>query len=215
MKSKPITALPPTDARSDPALLRVRSLTLTRGERVLCRQLEFALDAGQILTISGRNGSGKTTLLRACAGLVLPARGTVLFEGCDALRLDSEQRRRMAYLGHADGLHPDLLAHEELRFAGLPRATIDTRLEAFGLSAARDLPTRALSSGQRRRLALARTFASAAALWILDEPINALDRDGVAAVSRLLGEHAAGGGAALLTTHQPLPELGGQTLDLG
>lgn len=196
-------------------MLRVRGLTLARGERVLCRRLDFALEAGEVLTVSGRNGSGKTTLLRACAGLVLPARGTVLFEGCDTRRLEPSQRRRLAYLGHADALHPDLLAREELRFAGLPPATAKTLLAAFGLAAAADLPTRALSSGQRRRLALARTFAGAAALWILDEPINALDRDGVAAVSRLIGEHAAGGGAVLLTTHQPLPELGGRTLDLG
>ena len=103
--------------------------------------------------------------------------------------------------------------------AGAPvtAATVMTVLERVGLSALANQPARLLSQGQRRRLGLGRLLLRPTTLWVLDEPLTGLDRQGVELVSHLLAEHLAGGGLAVLTTHQDLPGLGGvmRELDLG
>jgi heme exporter protein A len=122
----------------------------------------------------------------------------------------------VAYVGHANGIKDDLTPIENLRIAAalggrvLDDAAAIAALGMVGLSRCVDLPARVLSFGQRRRVALAGLMASGALLWILDEPLTGLDVDGVAIVERMIGDHVAAGGMAVMTTHQPLA-LGGLT----
>ena len=162
---------------------------------------DFTAKAGDIVWVRGGNGSGKTTLLRTLAGLAAPAAGRIELGG-----------ERAVYVGHANALKDDLGAAEALRFLlrldGLdPRPDqIDSALARFGLAHRRQVPVRALSQGQRRRVALARLCLRPGALaWLLDEPFDALDDEGAATLMALLVEHARGGGLAVLTSHVALP----------
>ncbi len=195
------------EANSPPATdtaLIVRGLECRRGERPLFTGLDFTAAAGAIVWVRGANGRGKTTLLRTLAGLSAPAAGTIVRRGAAATG-------RPLYLAHANALKDDLTVGESLAFLiGLhgdevrPEA-LAAALERFGMASRRDAPVRTLSQGQRRRVALARLAASARpALWLLDEPYDALDADGVATLDALLAAHAGGGGTVVLTSHLPL-----------
>lgn len=189
--------------------LLAHALAVERGGRPVLRDVSFALDAGEALLVGGRNGAGKTTLLRALAGLVPLAGGRLLWEGEDALADRTEHARRLAFLGHADALKPGLTARENLflhaRLGGLGAAAIGDGLRAVGLETLADVPAARLSAGQRRRLALARTFLRPAALVLLDEPATALDAASVAALGRLLAAHRARGGSVIASAHGTLP----------
>jgi heme exporter protein A len=192
-------------------LLRAAGLEGQRGERVLFRGLELNLEPGNIVWLRGRNGRGKTTLLRLLAGLASPAGGEIAFRGTALPKAGAAWRADMAYIGHANALKDDLSATEALRFiAGLrgrePDAkTVAQALARLGVADRARAAVRTLSQGQRRRVALARLALSITpALWLLDEPFDALDVDGIATLNTLLSEHAARGGAALLTSHQAL-----------
>jgi heme exporter protein A len=200
---------PPTFARNgtDP-VLRAQNLECLRGESLLFSGLSFGVFTGQILQIEGANGSGKTSLLRILAGLSPASEGEVLWRGENIARRRGAFFSEVAYLGHHLGLKAELTVRENLRFAfamnGLscPDETLEQALERVGLLDREDVPVRALSAGQRQRVALARMIASPAALWILDEPFTALDAAGVALVHRLLEAHAERDGLAVLTSHQ-------------
>jgi heme exporter protein A len=192
-------------------LLQVRSLSGQRGERRLFAGLDFSLSAGELIWLRGRNGRGKTTLLRLLAGLSTPAAGEIAVEGVPLRKAGAAWRTQMAYIGHANALKDDLSAAEALRFVAQlrgeapPAGAIDQALQRLGVESRRRAPVRTLSQGQRRRVALARLALPAPPrLWLLDEPFDALDDDGVEALNTLLAEHAARGGAVLLTSHQPL-----------
>lgn len=179
-------------------LLRTESLSVGRGDRVLLRELTFALGPGQLMHLRGRNGTGKTSLLEVLAGLRSPVSGTV-----------ERPAAGLHWLGHKNALNGDLSVLENLQFwsalqNGDPKP-IPAALERLGLSKLRHRPSRSLSAGQKRRAALARLLIAARPLWLLDEPLAALDVEGLAYVGGMLGEHLASGGAALLTSHQPLP----------
>jgi len=193
---------------SPPPCLTVISLAARRGERLLFRGLRLTLAPGQALWLRGRNGGGKTTLLRLLAGLGAPDAGEI--ERCEAL-----------FVGHANAMNDDLRAHEALRFAaalsGLEpdAAAVDAALARLGLARQRDAFVRTLSQGQRRRLALARlALPQTAPLWLLDEPFDALDDDGLFALQGLLAGHTQRGGSVLLASHQAPPDLMLDTLDL-
>jgi heme exporter protein A len=181
-------------------LLQAHALSGQRGERPLFIGLDLALHAGEVVWLRGRNGRGKTTLLRLLAGLSTPAAGKLAAGGAE-----------LAYIGHSNALKDDLSAAEALRFLAQLRGSapgadaIGRALQRLGVGACRHAPVRTLSQGQRRRVALARLALPAPPpLWLLDEPFDALDDDGVATLNTLLAEHAARGGAVLLTSHQPL-----------
>lgn len=173
-----------------------------RGERLVLRDLSFAVPDGGALLLLGANGSGKSTLLRVLAGLKRPDAGQVAWRGQD-LR---EQPVPAAYLGHLDAVKPGLTARENLALAArIGRGDAAQALAALDLAALADLPARLLSAGQKRRLALARLLVSQAGLWLLDEPTLGLDADSVARLGGLMAAHRAAGGVVVAATHLPLP----------
>lgn len=221
------SAAPPLAERSDvlPTLTAVE-LGCRRGNRVLFQGLNLELRARQATWLRGRNGRGKTSLLRLIAGLSVPASGQVLWNGTSVRRSPSFQRE-LVYIGHANALKDDLSATEALQFLARMHdracdvGALHAALDRLDMAHRRDAMVRTLSQGQRRRVALARlALERRAALWVLDEPFDALDADGIARVNGLLGEHLARGGSALLTSHQhpgaaapPMAEFDLDTLD--
>ena len=194
-------------------LLHTESLAAQRGERVLFRGLDMALHPGEVVWLRGRNGRGKTTLLRILSGLSSPAEGAVQVATghAQASPRDAAARGDIVYIGHANALKDDLLAAEALEFLarvhGQQPSTHDITqaLTRLGVAGHAQAAVRTLSQGQRRRVALARlALASESRIWLLDEPFDALDDVGVHTLNGLLSEHAASGGAALLTSHQAL-----------
>lgn len=188
-------------------MLQGHDLTLVRGGCCLARGLNFELRAGQALWVQGPNGSGKTTLLRTLCGLRPVQRGQVSWRGQALPGAGDSLREEVAFVGHRDGLHDDLSAHENLQVAlslgGEPAApkAVDAALDAAGLAAVRRLPARHLSQGQRRRAALARLRLTRKRLWVLDEPLAALDAAARDELSSALLRHLAGGGLAVFTCH--------------
>lgn len=186
-------------------MLRASGLRCRRDGRLLFDDLTFTLQAGECLELHGPNGSGKSTLLRCVAGLFADYAGTI--EAATSL-----------YSGHKLGLSPLLSAGENLDwFAGLVGAPPNAvaALTEVGMTGYTDVLCRNMSAGQQRRVALARMLIGRRELWLLDEPLTALDADGQALVRRLLRDHLGGGGAALCATHQPLELAGVRVLELG
>ena len=200
--------------------LRVERLACERGTRMLFRGLNFGLNAGEWLHVRGANGAGKTSLLRLLAGLAVPHDGVVRWNGSDLARAGDDFRGAVLYLGHRSGLKEDLSALENLRLAAaldgqqLDEAPVLKALARLGLRGREDLPLRALSQGQHRRALLARLLLRPAALWILDEPLSALDTSAVDLIGELVEEHLHAGGLAVLTSHQAIGLSGGRELDL-
>ena len=182
--------------------LTVAGVSAFRGERLVLRDLSFAVPDGGALLLLGANGAGKSTLLRVLAGLKRPDAGQVAWRGQDV----REQPAPAAYLGHLDAVKPGLTARENLALAArIGRGNVETALAALELSALADLPARLLSAGQKRRLALARLLVSRAGLWLLDEPTLGLDAASVARLGELMAAHRAAGGVGVAATHLPLP----------
>lgn len=189
-------------------MLEVAALACRRGDRRLFVDLSFTLEPQTLLHVRGRNGSGKTTLLRVLCGLLRPDLGTIRWRGQDIDQLAEDYRRDLLYFGHLNGIKGDLTGLENLRIAAvLDQDPVDNReifqaLHRIGLDGFEDLPTRMLSQGQKKRVALARLMLSKAPLWILDEPFTALDTDAVELLQQLIADRVAAGGAVVLTTHQ-------------
>lgn len=188
-----------------------RKLACRRGERLVFRGLDFTLQAGGALILVGPNGSGKSSLLRVMAGLTPPTTGTLSWDGADVCKDREAHRARLHFIGHADALKPVLSAEEILRFWAGMRATAKTdapdigaALAQFGLGAAAQWPCLYLSAGQRRRLTLARLVASAAPLWLLDEPMTGLDSEAAAQLLAAIIAHRGSGGCVVLSTHAAL-----------
>jgi heme exporter protein A len=196
--------------------LTAEKLACVRGDKRLFEGLNFRVTAGQALAVEGANGAGKTSLLRMIAGFLTPAAGRVIVKSAQGESDDGEERGKViGWLGHLDGLKPQLTVMEQLNFfAHLHGKAADAALlEQVGLARQADLPCRYLSAGQRRRLALARLLASARPLWLLDEPFAALDRSGQALVAQLMARHCGQGGIIIAATHDPLG-LGNESLKL-
>lgn len=195
-------------------MLAVNNLSCVRGERALFSGVSFTVQPGELLHVQGANGSGKTSLLRMLCGLSVPAEGEVLWQSRSLRALGDEYFASISYLGHQNAIKDELSAIENLRtsssIAGgeISEAQAYAGLKAIGLAGKEDLQTRLLSQGQRRRVALARLPLSEGLLWILDEPLAALDTVGVALVEKMIDTHLARGGLAVVTTHQPLSVAG-------
>jgi heme exporter protein A len=199
--------------------LEVTGLSCRRGGRPVFEGVSFALAGGELLALTGRNGSGKTTLLRALALLVAIDAGRISWQGEDVVRDREAWRRRIAWLGHLEGLKVDLGVRENLSIAARlrdePPDRVDRALESFDLASLARREVRTLSAGQRRRVALARVASSHAPLWLLDEPLNALDSPSQAALRAVLDGHLAAGGLVIAATHAPIRVTGARVLELG
>jgi heme exporter protein A len=185
------------------------ALTCLRNDVVLFSDLGFRLDGGEILQIQGPNGSGKTSLLRILCGLVMPDDGEILWDGKNIHDHRHDYFKEMSYIGHVNGIKMELTALENLAIAGALSVTEKNisphkALEKMGLAEYENTPAQKLSSGQRRRLALARLLVTDTRLWILDEPLTALDDYGRQLMRDMISAHAANNGITVLATHDPL-----------
>jgi heme exporter protein A len=180
-------------------------LACIRGGREVFTGLDFAVEGGEALLVTGRNGAGKSTLLRVIAGLVRLTGGQLALAGGEPESTIGEQAH---YLGHLDALKPSLTVGENLRFwtryLGGTGAVEDVALTIVGLGSLADLPAAYLSAGQRRRLSLARLLAAKRPIWLLDEPTSALDREAQDMLAGLMHEHLSGGGIIAAATHGPI-----------
>lgn len=189
-------------------MLEAAHLTCQRGERTLFTNLSFTLGAGELLQIAGPNGSGKTSLLKLLCGLSPPFAGEIRWLGAPARGEDF--RRQLFYLGHQHAVKEELSALENLQISAelADEALSDVEaldaLDRIGLAGREHLPAKVLSQGQKRRVALARLLVSKAPLWILDEPLTALDTAAVDLIQARLAAHLASQGSVVLTTHQAL-----------
>lgn len=169
-------------------LLRFEKVTCRRGGRLLFEDLDLALGPGEALHLAGPNGAGKSSLIRLAAGLLRAESGRV-------------ERVQLALADDSPALDRELPLRRSLGFWG---GDVDGALDALGLARLADVPVRLLSSGQLKRASLARVAASGAALWLLDEPLNALDADGAERLDRVVARHRDGGGGVLAASHLPL-----------
>lgn len=202
------------------AALEASELCVRRLGRTIFRDVCVSLSPGALLQVTGPNGAGKSSLLRVLSSLLLPATGWLTWRGQPLRGGDADYLSQLAYIGHADGIDTDLDATENLRFAArmggwrMQPDSIRHALDSLGLGAVARIPVRALSQGQRRRVSLARLALAPRALWLLDEPLTSLDRDGAERFQSLLAAHLASGGMAVVATHHLLPGHG-DMLDLG
>ncbi len=189
--------------------LCVDNLSVLRGGRRVLDHLSFSLAAGQALIVTGPNGAGKSTLLRALAGLLPRAEGSIALDGGPP---DVELPQQAHYLAHSDGLKSALTIEENLDFWSryLTRGpdqrsrTVDAALAIVGLGHVAGAPFGVLSAGQKRRAALARVLVAFRPLWLLDEPLTALDRASREKFALAMRDHCGQGGLIVAATHEPL-----------
>jgi len=188
--------------------LAFRDVACIRGGRTLFADLTFGIAAGEALVVTGSNGTGKSSLLRVAAGLLAPAAGTVM------------RTAHIALMAEHAALDPERTLAQALGFwAALDREPHGPRevteaLDAVALAHLAQVPVRLLSTGQRRRAALARVLVSAAPVWLLDEPANGFDLAAVERLEALIAAHRDGGGCAVVATHVPLAIPGAATIEL-
>jgi heme exporter protein A len=196
--------------------LSAGDLACVRSGRNIFSGLNFFLDAGTALLVSGNNGAGKSSLLRMIAGLVRVARGRIELRGGEPELSVAEQSH---LLGHQDPIKPALSVAENLQFwtaylgkGGLSPASA---MAAVALDDIADLPAAYLSAGQRRRLSIARLLAVQRPIWLLDEPTSSLDAAGQARLAEFMRAHLSSGGLIIAATHGPIGLEGAQQLRLG
>ncbi|MBK6802430.1 MAG: heme ABC exporter ATP-binding protein CcmA [Novosphingobium sp.] len=182
--------------------LAARDIACRRGDRLLLRGLSFALGPGEALQLAGANGTGKSSLMRILAGLLAPIAGTVEREGAIGL------------LDERPALDPHLPLGQALGFWQRLDGPHDNRAADLGLAGLEDVPVRYLSTGQKKRAALARLIGQQAPLWLLDEPLNGLATRGVALVEGLVAQHCGAGGIAVIASHQPIAVPGLARIEL-
>ena len=193
------------------AVLSVTNLSVVKRDRLLFKNLNFAVEQGSLLYVKGQNGAGKTSMLRVLAGLVEADCGDVYFLQQNIKQCNENFRHNVVYFGHKLGINLTLSAVENLQYwCKLHQVTIsvDTifhTLALLNLVGLEDIPVANLSAGQQRRVALARFwFKQNAKLWILDEPFTALDTQGIELLSHQITVFLSGGGAVVMTSHQAL-----------
>ena len=199
--------------------LKAADLALERGRRLLFERLSFNLAPGEWLLVTGPNGSGKTSLLRALAGLIPLTGGSVQLEGGEGAPAEF-----MHFIGHANAVKTQLTARENLRFwiamlsnaqVDAPDARVDAALAAFGLAHLADVEGVYFSAGQKRRLALARLLLCPRPIWLLDEPVTALDDRSRGIFAAAMRGHLAQGGTIIAASHDDLRLAPTRTLSLG
>lgn len=187
-----------------------------RGGEIVFSDISFSLGAGEALVVTGPNGSGKSTMLRIVAGLLPAASGTALLEG------GGEEWPTIAsachYLGHANAMKTALTVEENLSFwrdfLGHPHLAIDEALEMVGLPDIGHLPFGYLSTGQKRRVSIARLLVSYRPVWLVDEPTAGLDKASEKGFEELMQLHLEEGGIIVAATHLPLELTDPQRLEM-
>jgi heme exporter protein A len=188
------------------ASLRLADVACARGGRMLLRGITLDLGPGESALLRGPNGAGKSSLIRLAAGLLPCFAGSVTRIGTMALSDENMALDRDRSLAEALGFWA--------RIDGASKGTLHDALAATGLAALADIPVRMLSTGQRKRAALARVAQSRASIWLLDEPANGLDTEGAALLGGLVEDHLATGGILLAASHQDLPLRATREIDL-
>ncbi len=186
----------------DACRLAVQDLACRRGDRLLFARLSFVLEAGQALQLAGSNGIGKSSLIRIIAGLLPAFAGSV------------DRHGALGLLDERPALDPHLPLGQALAFWQRIDGAGENRLEQLGLAALLDVPVRYLSTGQKKRAALARLLGQQAPIWLLDEPLNGLDTKGVAMVEQLTADHCRAGGITIIASHQPFTLPGMNRIEL-
>ena len=198
-------------------ILEVSKLGCVRGDRRLFSGLDLSVSPGTYVQLTGPNGSGKTSLLRILCGLLAADEGQITWDGADIRSLNEEYVAQVTYLGHRHGIKDELSAVENLRVSNALNGVSVSKERAaevlghVGLAGRESLPARLLSEGQRRRAGLARLLVCNTRLWLLDEVLTSLDKGAVSLVRSLIENHVAGGGIAIVATHQELELSAGRT----
>jgi heme exporter protein A len=177
-------------------MLRVTALDFDYQDKPLLQDVNCYLPQGGLLHIQGANGVGKTTLLKLIAGLYRPLSGAVHFEG------------QLCYVGHQPGIHRYLTLRENCLYDTHYRANehnIDELAAVFGLQSMVDMPLALLSAGQQKQVGLLRLWMTEAKLWLLDEPLVALDEASQGLLMAHMQQHRQRGGGIILTSHQAMP----------
>ena len=189
-------------------MLTVTDLQCIRGYNHLFNSLSISLSAGELLEVRGDNGRGKSSLIKILAGLLQPLAGKILWNGASITENLEDWHEKIAYLGHKSGLNDSLTPFENIQFwlqlNSIPHtiASISEILEDFVLGAFAQSPSRVLSAGQNRRVALARVLLSQKLIWLLDEPFTALDRNAILFFSKHIIGHCQAGGIVVMSSHQ-------------
>ncbi|MDI4497929.1 heme ABC exporter ATP-binding protein CcmA [Moraxella nonliquefaciens] len=182
------------------AILQLHQVAIGRGDFILCNDVNLTLHAGDVCHLVGENGLGKTTLLNQISGLLPVTHGTIT-------------KSPLVYIAHQLGISPALTVAQNLRFLlslydiQADDDMLDTALDMVGLYGLGNISSVWLSAGQKRRIGLARLFIMTpnhAPLWLLDEPLTALDMTMVAKLEKRIGDFASTGGAVLATSHQAM-----------
>ena len=186
--------------------LSVKNLECIRDEQVLFSGLSFAVNAGEMLWITGANGAGKSSLLRILSGLILPNAGEVYWQQQSITEMPT-YKNDMAYLGHKSGIKLGLTVLENLRLfnamqSSATQVNLHDQLAQLGLNGLQHRISQTLSAGQKQKVALARLFLSNTKLWILDEPFTALDATAIELLESKLKQHINSGGLVVLASHQ-------------
>jgi heme exporter protein A len=187
------------------------ALSGSRGERQLFSDVSVTVKSGTLLAVVGENGSGKTSFLRMLCGLLSPDKGAILWQGKDIRQLKELYSAQLTYVGHLNGIKDDLTPIENLKVSAClagddsSGGIVQKALEAVGLGRpVHRLPTRVLSQGQKRRVALARLWLSARPLWLLDEPFASLDATATGYLTQQVQSHLNRGGMVVVATHQEI-----------
>lgn len=194
----------------------VNNLECSRRDNILFQELNFSLEDGGLLQINGVNGSGKSSLLQICVGLIQASEGEIIWNGEDIMESRYQFQAEMTYFGHTNGVKAGLTALENMKVMHAlsgSKANIDYSLilEHIGLSGLEDVLLSRMSAGQKRRVGLSRIFMSSSKLWLLDEPFNALDKNGKKIIEQLIVKHCTDGGMVIFATHQTM-EIDGYPL---
>jgi heme exporter protein A len=188
-------------------VLTIENLEFIRNDQILFSSVNFTLNSGEVLHISGANGCGKSTLLNILVGLLKPETGLVKWRGVPIQNCLSEYRAQLVYIGHKIGVKNNLTVQENLDLVTrlskpMPDFSWQPILQTLNLNSLQNKLCAHLSAGQRQRIALARLLIRKAGLWVLDEPFTAIDADTMLLLQKLINRHLEQGGMTLLTSHQ-------------